>query len=76
MWNVTLQISIVLAFHTQYSALYKSEEIISIGQNYNHPPRNITKVATRNSFEHYKKILQSVVSWLNMLLNNRLQHLI
>ena len=53
MWNVTFQVSIALVFQTQYSPFYESEEILSIDQNYP-PSRNITKVATKNCFKHYK----------------------
>ena len=36
--NVTLWVNIAFAFHTQYSALYVSKEIIRIGPNYPPPP--------------------------------------
>ena len=45
MWNVTFWVSIVLAFQTRYSGLYKSEEIFKYRQNYPPPSRIITKVA-------------------------------
>ena len=55
MWNVALQVSIALAFHTKYSALYKTEEIMCLPKLL--PSLNITKGAMRNYFEHFKTIV-------------------
>ena len=56
MWNVALWVSIALVFHTQFLALYKSVEIKLLAK-VTPTSQNIIKVATRSSFEHYKKMI-------------------
>ena len=54
-WNVPLWVSIAVEFYTKYSALYENEENIKCRPKLP-SPRNIIKVMTRNSLEHYEKL--------------------
>ena len=50
-------LSIALVFHTLYSALYKSEEIIKYQPKTPPHELNIIKVSTRNRFKNYKSFM-------------------